>query len=156
MLGHTLDLFIARDSSRLLCDAVAVVDPGLTDPSGNHSGEHFAIVAPLNFIKPSRQRKIVTFRKYASINLTDFRTDIRMTLKACPPHGDAASLVELYTHACSDTIDLHAPLITKVATIRPDTAWYTKELWLAKTLRRKLERCWRKTGLAIHRVMYKD
>ena len=31
MLGHTLDLIIARDSSRLFCDAV--VDPGLTEPS---------------------------------------------------------------------------------------------------------------------------
>ena len=156
MLGHTLDLFIARDSSRLLCDAVAVVDPGLTDPSGNYSSDHFAIVAPLNFIKPSRQRKTVTFRKCASINLTDFRTDIRTALKACLPHDDAASLVALYTRACSDTIDLHAPLITKVVTIRPDTAWYTKELWLAKSLRRKLERCWRKTGWAIHRAMHKD
>ena len=124
------------------CDAVAVVDPGLIDPSGNYSGDHFAIVAPLNFIKPSRQRKTVTFHKYTSINLTDFRTDIRMALKACLPHNDTASLVELYTHTCSDTIDLHAPLITKVVTIRPDTAWYTKELWLAKTLQRKLERCW--------------
>jgi len=156
MLGHTLDLFIARDSSHLLCAAVAVVDPGLTDPSANYSGDHFATVAPLKFIKPSRQRKTVTFRKYASINLTDFRTDIRTALKACPPHDDAASLVELYTRACSDTIDLHAPLITEVVTIRPDTAWYTKELWLAKSLRRKLERCWRKTGLAIHRAIYKD
>jgi len=128
MLGHTLDLLIARDSSRLLCDAVVVVDPGLTDTSGNYSGDHFATVAALNFIKASRQRKIVTFRKYASINLTDFRTNIRTALKTCLSHNDAASLVELYTHACSDTIDLHAPLITKVATIRPDTAWYTKEL----------------------------
>ena len=153
MLGHTLDLFITRDSSRLLCDAVAVVDPGLTDPSGNYSGDHFATVAPLNFIKPSRQRKTVTFRKYASINLTKFRTDIRTALKACLPHEDAASLVELYTRACSNTIDVRAPLITKVVTIRPDTAWYTEELWLAKTLRRKLERRWRKSGLAIHRAM---
>jgi len=102
MLGHTLDLFIARDSSCLLCDDVAVVDPGLMDPSGNCSGDHFAIVASLNFIKPSRQRKTVTFRKYASINLTDFRTDIRTALKTCLPHDDAASLAELYTRACSD------------------------------------------------------
>ena len=57
---------------------------------------------------------------------------------------------------CSDTIDLHAPLITKVVTIPPDTGWYTKELWLAKKLRKKLERCWRKTGLAVHRAMYRD
>jgi len=63
MLGHTLDLFIARDSSRLVCDAVAVADPGLTVPSGNYSGDHFDIVAPLNFIKPIHQRKTVTFRK---------------------------------------------------------------------------------------------
>jgi len=142
--------------SCLLIIQVAVVDPGLTDPSGNYSGDHFAIVAPLNFIKPSGQRKTVTFRKNASINLTDFRTDIRTALKACLPHDDTASLVELYTRACSDTIDLHAPLITKVVTIRPDTARYTKELWLAKTLRRKLERCWRKTGLAVHLAVYKD
>jgi len=47
-----------------------------------------------------------------------------------------------YIHA----IDVHAPLIAKVVTIRPDTAWYTKELWLAKTLRRNLEQRWRKTG----------
>ena len=156
MLGHTLDLFIAQDSSRLLCTAVAVVDPSLTDPSGNYSGDHFALVAPLNLIKPSRQRKTVTFRKYTSINLTEFKTDIRTALSACLPHEDAASLVELYAHACSDIIDLHAPLINKVVTIRPDTAWYTKELWLVKTLRRELERCWRKTGLAIHRAIYKD
>jgi len=81
---------------------------------------------------------------------------MRTALKTCLPHDDAASLVELHTRACSDTIDLDAPLITKVVTIRPDAAWYMKELWFAKTLRRKLERCWRKTGLAVHRAMYKD
>jgi len=155
MLGHTLDLIIARDLSRLLCDAVAVVDPGLTDSRDNYSGDHFAIFASLNFNKPSRHRKTVTFRKYASINHTDFRTDIWTALKTCLPHDDAASLVEIYTRACSDTIELHAPLITKVVTIRPDTAWYTKELWLAKTLRRKFERCWRKTGLAAHLALDK-
>jgi len=97
MLGHTLDLFIARDSSRLLC--ADVVDPGLTDPSGNYSVDHFTIVASLNFIKPSRQRQSVTFRKCASINHTDFRTNIRTALKTCLPHGAAASLVESYTRA---------------------------------------------------------
>jgi len=98
MLGHTLDLFITRDSSRLLCDAVAVVDPGLTDPSGNYSADRFAIVAPLNFIKLRPQRKTVTFRKYASINLTDFRTDIRTALKTCLPMT-MLRLLSNYMHA---------------------------------------------------------
>ena len=61
-VNEPLDLFFAQDSSHLLCDAV--VDPGLTDPCGNYSCGHFAIVVPLNFIKPSHQRKTVTFRKY--------------------------------------------------------------------------------------------
>ena len=77
MLGHTLDLIIARDLSRLLCDAVAVVDPGLTDSRDNYSGDHFAIFASLNFNKPSRHRKTVTFRKYASINLTELASKIK-------------------------------------------------------------------------------
>ncbi|KAK3087899.1 hypothetical protein FSP39_012275 [Pinctada imbricata] len=53
-------------------------------------------------------------------------------------------------------LDKHAPLQSKVVTIRPNTQWYSDELREIKHERRKAERIWRRTKLNVHEQIYKE
>ena len=150
-----MDLLIARESTSLLDGVPCVLDPGLVDAHGNNSGDHLAVLASLDIQKPKRQRKLVTYRRFSSINLSKFKADVSKA-KDCSQLDDVTAMVTQYNEACSEAVQKHAPPITKTITLRPGTAWYTNELRQAKRTRKKLERSWRKTGLAVHRSIYKS
>ena len=44
-------------------------------------------------------------------------------------------------------LDKHAPLRTKIITLRPNAPWYCEEIRKQKSTFRKLERCWRRSKL---------
>ena len=51
-------------------------------------------------------------------------------------------------------LDQHAPTKRRTITLRPAAPWYTNDIKVEKTKRRRLERQWRKTRLTIHRQLY--
>jgi hypothetical protein len=53
-------------------------------------------------------------------------------------------------------MDNHAPEQTKVITLRPNTQWYTDDLRQAKQDRRRKERLWNRTGLVVHKQIYRE
>ena len=55
-----------------------------------------------------------------------------------------------------ELLDKHAPLKNRIITLRPAAPWYTESIRVEKQKRRKLERLWRASGLAVHRQMYAD
>ena len=57
------------------------------------------------------------------------------------------ALTERYLSELSELINVHAPLITRMVTLRPHAPRYNEELRDAKQLRRQLERKWRHTKL---------
>ena len=57
-----------------------------------------------------------------------------------------------YNDILSKLLDKHAPVKTKIVTIHP--TWYTPDVHEAKKLKRKAERKWRTTRLAVHREIY--
>ena len=48
----------------------------------------------------------------------------------------------------------HAPLVTKTITVRPNSTWYTDNIGVEKSIRRRLERRWRRTLLPEHRLAF--
>ena len=46
----------------------------------------------------------------------------------------------------------HAPLVTKTITVRPNSPWYTEDIGVEKSTRRRFERRWRRTLLPEHRL----
>ena len=53
-------------------------------------------------------------------------------------------------------LNKHAPLKTKIITLRQDNPWHTEETDIAKKLRRKLGKKWRRTRLHIHKEIYQN
>ena len=68
--------------------------------------------------------------------------------------GTTVGLIENYNAAIATIVDRHAPIVTRVITVRPKKPWHTEELSSAKSNLHRAERRWRKTRLAVHRQMY--
>ena len=68
--------------------------------------------------------------------------------------GTTVELIDNYNTAIVTIVDKHAPIITRIVTVRPKTPWLTEELSCAKHNLRRAERRWRKTRLVVHRQMY--
>ena len=102
-------------------------------------------------------KKQVSFRKLKSINIDIFKTDISSSdlLTGCLQLTDVDEIVNTYSHVLTSLIDKHAPMRTKLITLRPSCPWYNQELHDAKHLRPKLERRWRKSRLTIDHEIYR-
>lgn len=154
--GHTLDLVITRDSDAVLLSCPNVFDPHLFNQYGEPAGDHLALAFHINTAKPSNPRKVVSYRELNKICVKDFANDI----SSCPDLQDTSKslneLVSAYNNNLSALIDKHAPLQTRVITLRPHASWYTEDLREAKHERRKRERKWYQTGLAVHYELFRQ
>ncbi len=102
-------------------------------------------------------RETVSYRKLKNIDVDLFRRDILHSTVLNDCTGNVDELTERYVSGLSSLIDTHAPIITRVVTLRPDSPWYTESLRDAKTTRRGLERDWRKGGKKLEdRKLYRD
>ena len=155
-LGHTLDVIITRDTDNIVSN-IEVIDPGLSDGTGKVSKDHFAVTFNTNVAKPAPIRKTVTFRKLRSIDVDTFNNELTESecLRSCGEISDPEELVGTYTNVLNEMIEKYAPLRTKTITLRPTCPWFTEELHAAKHTRRKLERKWRNSGLAIDHEIYR-
>ena len=126
--GHTLDVVISRENSRIIEGIPSVDETPIGDTKSSTKLDHFAIVCKLNLVKPPRQRKSLTIRRYKEINIDNFQTDIN---SSCLLHERNASLdceVDKYDSVLRNLIDKHAPVQTKLVTLHPNTEWYSDEL----------------------------
>ena len=80
-----------------------------------------------------------------------FRKDLgNSAFVKCP--GDTVSgLCEQYLDDLSKLLDKHAPLVTRTFT-KQATGWLSDTYQVAKTIRRQLERIWRKDKSAYNRA----
>ena len=91
--------------------------------------------------------KRFSYRKLKDINVTDFRSDLISSLELLPVSNDFNDLVREFCSALANTLDLHAPMISKEIVARPKVPWFTNDLRNLKRRRRRLERSLRKYGL---------
>ncbi|WAR19286.1 hypothetical protein MAR_001124, partial [Mya arenaria] len=92
------------------------------------SGDHLAICTHLQTQKPKREHKIVSFRAFRDISIDDLVTDITNSQTLQSIEGTTEELVERYNTGLQELLDKHAPLQTKVITIRPNTPCYNDSL----------------------------
>ena len=140
--GHTLDILLSRDKSDILYN-VQVTDIGLSDDDGNLTCDHYAVTCNIQELSIPPQKKQVTYRKLKDINLDAFCSDIRASHSLNDTTGSLDELTEHYIAGLKDLVNIHAPIMTRVVTQRPNTKWYTQSLREAKQQRRKKERKWR-------------
>ena len=105
-------------------------------------------------VVPPASTKIITYRKYKSIDVEALKSDLKETTfymdcahNVCSCPDEVEKLANEYNSALSKLIDKHTPRKTKAVRTRTSTPWYSSEICAARKLKRKLERKWRKTGL---------
>lgn len=146
--GHILDLIITRPDDDLISN-VSVQDKGISD--------HFWVECTLNSPKPKTMKKVITYRKIKTIDIKSFESDISASQLGNPSSFDSVEeAVSTYNKVLSQTLDKHAPAVTKTITVHPDTPWYNSEIDSAKKARRKAEKTWRKSKLTIHRSIFME
>ena len=157
--GHILDVVITKpDNSAIIESSVLVHDPGLSDVAGNiTTSHHFAIDILLSYNKPTPKKKVIVYRRMSEINHESFKSDlINLDLESkllnCTNPDE---MVQLFNSMLEQLLDKHAPVITRSIIERPNTSWYNKALAREKSIKRRLERRWYKSGLQIHRLEYR-
>ncbi|XP_062616028.1 uncharacterized protein LOC134277728 [Saccostrea cucullata] len=152
--GHILDLLITKSESTILKTKPSVQDPNLFDAHRNSFCDHYSIQAVLSCSKQKRIKKEITFRKWKNVDLDELSKDINLEIpdKSLP----VAQLVDHYNTTLRNAVEKHAPLCTKSVLLRPNTQWFSEELCDAKRERRRAERIWRRTGLEVHRQIFRD
>ena len=144
--GHTLDLMITRSTDNLVQD-VQVNDTGISD----HFWVHSTILGP----KPKTVKKEITYRKTKSINVDHFKSDIATSsLGQLDTYDNVNTIVSSYNTLLEELLDKHAPVITRIVTVHPQTLWYNHNIDEAKKERRRAEKLWRSTKLSIHRDLF--
>ena len=145
--GHLLDLVITRNSEQLVSN-VSVHYPMISD--------HHSIQFTMSLKRPLALKKTIQFRKYKAIDIEALKHDIRKAGISTSLESSLDNLVKQYDDVLTSILDDHAPLKSRVITIRPNTAWYNEEIDLAKKHRRHCEKIWRRTKLMVHKEAYKE
>ena len=136
---HTLDVLISRDTSTLVSNCT-VKDIGLCDDDGTLINGHYAVICDIQQRRMAVKSKSISYRKMNNINIEQFRNDIRESTTLNNFTGSVDELMERYLTGMTSLVDIHAPLLHRVITPRPNAPWYTNRVGDAKRLRRSYER----------------
>ena len=138
--GHTLDLVMMRtDQSEF---NFSVDDVCLSD--------HFMISFEVPISKPKTEKIHITSRNLKKIDLELFKTSLKSSL-----NESVVNSVTAFNNCLARTLDTFAPLRKKVISIRPFSPWINDAVKTIKQKKRQAERKWEKSGLTIHKEIFK-
>ena len=127
-----MDLVITRDAEYIL-SAISVDD-------SSEISDLYTVCADLRFVKPNWERKRICGRKLNAINLEHFRQDVAMSPLLSESSNDLLTLLHLHNSELSSVFDKHAPLKSRMVTIRPAALWFSEEIKVERRVRRRLQR----------------
>ena len=136
--GHWLDLLITKRISNSIKSVFSAA--GISD--------HLAVMSEIDCCKTKWNKEKISFRKINKIDYESFHSDILSSDLINKPEKDLSALCQQYDSALSSILDKHAP-------VSAPTQWMTPEIMKAKTLRRNLERTWRRSRTHLDRSRYK-
>jgi len=105
--------------------------------------------------KQSVSAKVISYRRYKSIDMEAFLAHLRVSSLVLDSPGDVDHLVDLYDSTLRDIVDEHVPLRTNEMPRKSMFPWYNKNIQAAKRHRRYCERLWIRTSLCVHYEMFK-
>lgn len=149
-LGNTLDLIIS-DPDCIMVNNVEV-DNSDIDKS-DHSLIYFNILSNIE----SCSTKVLSYRDFNSVDMPLFHADISLgTAKYLSEASnlDFKSCIELYNNIYSDTVNKHAPIITKVVNAVNRPRWMDREYVEQRKQRRILYKEWKNEKSPENRTNY--
>ena len=131
--GHILDWLIVFNGNDLLTLIDIIECQGISD--------HKAIAFSLSLSKPKLPLKTIISRKMKSINLDNFRSDLKSQLDEIDLNRSCVNdLVSTYNDCLKALLDIHAPLVKRTIRDRPSAYWRTEDVIEAKRKVRRAER----------------
>ena len=144
--GHTLDLIITR----------SINDVTITSPLATFAlSDHLFVECLLDFPRPNILVKEVCYRKVKHIDLNAFKADICASDLFQKTWSSVNDMSKCYDITLRSILDKHAPLKSKVMTVRPMVPWFNDSLKKLKAKRRKLERIMLKSKLECDKNAYR-
>ena len=143
MSGHTLDVIMCQDTDKLVQEVQV----------GDMITDHRLLLCNVHHPKPHLQKITGAFR---SIDLPSFRTDISQRLGYLDVNLSVTDLMDIYDTQLTNVLNKHAPPKEKSILIGPHKPSFLDDLHLAKSEKRKAEKLWRRTGLTVHRIIFKE
>ena len=139
--GHILEPFLIQSEFDKV-SRVSVLDKAISD--------HYLILVDFSVEKPERVKQLITSRNLRSLDITSFGENIEKTLLSY-----SSVTADSLNNSLMSQLDQHAPLRTRTVTVRSHSPWFTDDIKDAKRAQRRAERKWRKTGLQIHKDIFK-
>ena len=116
--------------------------------------DHKTVCVDIDLPKPNINKVTFSYRPINKINFTDFNQDISNAFSNID-NFNLDSLIDHFNSNMSLILDKYAPL--KTVTVKPRTSnpWFTSNLRSERSIRRQLERTWRKTRNESDKLAYK-
>lgn len=152
--GNTLDLIINNPECISINDVV--VDTNSTDKLGS---DHYIIYFNILCNLESSTRNEITFRDLKKVNMPLFHADISLSTNKYLSEADGSdfkSCVNLYSKIYSDTVNKHAPIISKVVNTVNRPPWMDSEYCALRKERRKLYKKWKKDNTDENRINFEQ
>ena len=149
--GHTLDLIITRQGDLIKTDPPKIVN-GCFDIS-----DHLPITCDVYIQKPPPTKKEISHRNLRNIDIEAWHDDLKKALSnPVSPINDVNIACGHFNQTLLHTMDKHAPIRTRLVTLRPYAPWFDNSLKSLKRKKRQLERRYRSTGLEVHRQVFSE
>ena len=139
--GHTLDLVIIRDNDTSV-SAPLVDDICLSD--------HFVISYEVCIEKPSKMKQIVISRNLKKVDVAAFKSCLQSSVSSIELHN-----LSEFNSSIIGVLDRFAPLTKRLIPCRPFAPWVNDLVKKQKQKKRQAERVWKRTGLTVHKEIYK-
>ena len=136
-----MDIVLARSDFPII-DDVLLNDVKLSN--------HFLVEFIVSTMPIKKAYKSVTYRDIKPINNEQFCTDVK---EVCM-NNQSKNMQEMmtnYNYLISEIVDRHAPIKTKQVKIVPNAPWFDLQYKSLRQRRRKSEKKFEMTGLAIHK-----
>ena len=139
-LGHTLDLVFLN-----IFEVQTTTTPALNFSVGDHYPVHVSLSLNNVHKRSVSSAKQISFRNLRGINLEEFSSDLQSRLNTLTNNVDFPTQYNNFSEITQETLDHHAPLITKTLNPRNEVPWQDSEYRQERALRRKHERRWKKS-----------
>ncbi len=142
---NILDLVITRIEDNSL-ENISVQNDEISD--------HFSVMFSLDLSVNITSKPSKLVRKISSIDKAAFCEDLRSALEKCETSDNTSDILSIYNHVTTVTLDKHAPAKTITLKGSNKKLWYNDEIHAQRTVRRRLERKWKKSKLEIDKQIF--
>lgn len=134
--GHIIDLIITRSM-----DSWTITPPTI----GDLISDHHSVVCQASLPVQAKRKRDITYRNLKSIDLNDFKADLRQSLAQDLFSASLDELITIYDNELKSALDKHAPLIERSTNIERREPWCNETILNERRQMRAKERRWIRT-----------